>query len=164
MRDDEVEQLLRELQPVVRRIAQRFFADPSLVEEALQEHALAVWQARRKLDDQHGARPWAIRAMDYACLTIRKRQLIRQVPQESLEEAHESKAVTVDETGHLRDLAVRQAFDKLPSHLWIVAWLVHGEGFLVSETAQRLGLPRLLTEQRLQEATVRLQGLLKDWR
>ena len=164
MKDDEVEELLQEINKMVRSIAQGYFSDSAVVEDAVQEHALTIWGLRRELDSAKGARAYAIHRAHYVCLRIKQARYQRQPELEPLEQATEAALRTGGERSHLRDLAVRQAFDKLPTHLWVVAWLVHGEGFLVSETARRLRLPRLLTEQRLQEATKRLQLLLKDWR
>lgn len=162
MTDADVEQLLQEVQREVREIARRHLSDAVFVEEAMQEHALAVWGLRKDLDETRNARSYVVDRMHYVCLRIKQAQFTRQAPTEPLDAILEPPAG--DEASHLRDLDVRRAFDKLPSHLWVVAWLVHGEGFLVSETARRLGLPKLLTEQRLAEATRLLQGMLKGWR
>lgn len=164
MTDEEVEQLLMEIQPVARRMAQRHFRDPELVEDAVQAHALDVWSIRHTLDPLWNPRAMALGRMQFVCLRIKQRQFTQQPKVEELDEAVEPATAQGDENSHLRDMDVRRAFDRLPSHLWVVAWLVHGEGFLVSETAKRLGLPRLLAEQRLTEATARLQALLKGWR
>ena len=164
MTDDEVEQLIKEIEGPVRRLAQaRYWHSPELIEELIQEHALDLWAMRGKLDTQRNPRQLAIRHFYLVCLRMQQRRVTRQPQLEPIDEAVVGVA-TGDESSHLRDMAVRQAFDKLPSHLWIVAWLVHGEGFLVSETARRLGLPKLLAEQRLSEATRLLQGMLKGWR
>ena len=162
MTDDEVEQCLLDIRKLVRQIAKVYFADDALVDEAVQEHALDCWQVRKQADSAQDPRRYFINRAHYVCLRLRQARYTRQVELESVSEVVEPPAG--NENSHLRDLAVRQAFDSLPSHLWAVAWLVHGEGFLVSETAKRLGLPRLLAEQRLGEATARLQALLKGWR
>ena len=164
MTDEEVEQLLLELQPTARRMAQRHFRDPALVEDAVQAHALDVWAIRHTLDPQRNPRALALARMGFVCLRIKQRQFTEQPKVEELTEAVEPATATGDENSHLRDMDVRRAFDRLPSHLWVVAWLVHGEGFLASEAAKRLGLPRMLAEQRLVEATRLLQGMLKGWR
>lgn len=165
MTDEEVEQLLMEIKPAARRIAQRhFFYNPVQVEDALQAHALDVWGIRQTLDPLRNPRSLALERMTFVCLRIKQRQFTEQPKVETLTDAVEPATATGDEDSHLRDMDVRRAFDRLPSHLWVVAWLVHGEGFLVSETAKRLGLPKLLTEQRLSEATRLLQGMLKGWR
>lgn len=164
MNDSDVEHLIQEVRPVVRRIAQGFFLDAAVVEDAIQEHALVVWGLRGQLDEARNAREYVVKRMYFVCLRIQQSRYTRQPDLTGMEDAPEPVLACQDEDSHLRDMDVRKAFDSLPVHLWIVAWLVYGEGFLVSETARRLGLPRLLAEQRLQEATQRLQALLQGWR
>ena len=162
MTDDEVESCLAGIHKLVRQIAKAYFADDALVDEAVQEHALDCWQVRKQADSAQDPRRYFINRAHFVCLRLRQARYTRQITLEVVDNIIEPP--TGSEHSHLRDLAVRQAFNSLPSHLWVVAWLVHGEGFLVSETAKRLGLPRLLAEQRLGEATTQLRALLKDWR
>ena len=164
MTDDEVEQLIQEVRPVVEQIAKRYVRNPERALDLVQEHALVIWGLRRALETTQNARAYVIGRMHWM-----GREAIR--PRATHPAAHEQEGPDLlegvacgDESSYLRDMDVRRAFERLPSHLWVVAWLVHGEGFLVSETARRLGLPKLLAEQRLSEATARLRALLWDWR
>lgn len=180
MTDAEVECLLGEVQQAVRGVARRYFHDSGQAEDLVQEHALVIWTKRGQLDASQNARAYVIAAMHYVCLRAKDRE--RTAHRAGYQAGgYESQEPTVgdepvdaggsfnhplargDEAATLRDMDIRHAFDELPSHLWIVAWLVHGEGFMVSEAATRLGLPRLIAAQRLTEATERLKERLQGW-
>ena len=165
MTDAEVEQLLRDIQPSLRHIASGFYQEPDRIDDMVQEHSAKAWANRGRLDKSQNPRSYLIAQMYFLCQNQRRtdgrdKRTCIVVTETPLEEQDGQGC----ESSHLRDLEVRRAFDALPVHLWIIAWLVYGEGHPVSEAARRLGMPRNLAESRLNEATTQLQHILKDWR
>lgn len=167
MTDDEVCELMLEVEEPIRGLVRRYFGEYDKVEDAMQEIHLAIWTARTRINPQDNPRSYVIGVAHQVLWAIYRRRFqprhrvgecLGEVPLELVE------LTAPPDESTLQAVDIQRAFGQLPSHLWVVAWLVHGEGFLVSETAKRLGIDRALAEQRLGEATVKLRELLNEWR
>ena len=181
MTDDEIEQLIYETRSLAREVARRYFSEPDRREEMVQMFCLRLWTKRAEVDAQQNPRSYALYMAHSVCMAAKQLDARRhkagwqeggyeglsegdmQGDNELSDASPTHPLARGDEFSALRDLDVRRAMEALPGHLWIIAWLVHGEGYSISEAGRRLGLARPVAATRLEEATQWLQQRLKWW-
>ncbi len=138
----------------VFRLASRFFRRREEVEDVAQETFLQAW---RKLDTYRAKAPfehWLTRVCLNCCYgRFRKRK------DDSLPLEYDVAAVEHDPTTRLE---VERLLVQLSEDDRFILLLLHGEGWSVTEIAERMGWSRANVKVRAHRARKRLKGLLAE--
>lgn len=147
-RDDALEPLLRELSPMVVRIARLLAGSGTWVaEDAAQEALIDISQGIRNLRDPMAVRSWAIRVVTARVAKVLRRERVRAyaiVP--------ELRPPALDGEGGQVLAAIHQAFYELPIGMRSVAILRLYLGLSEADTAQALDCSVGTVKSQLHEA------------
>src|SRR3990167_7024414 len=160
MTDGEMEQLLQEVEPVIRAYARSYFRDSELVEDAIQEHTLYLWARRGAVELDSNPRSYAISAAHNVFWGIIRRKRLESTTQEFGLEVDAPYTARSDENEQLRGLEVRRALTGLPARERRIAWMVFGEGYTIAETAAKLKVSRPTIDKWLERARIALHKSL----
>jgi RNA polymerase sigma-70 factor (ECF subfamily) len=154
-----LDELLAELRPLVVRTARLVVGSGSwAAEDAAQEALLDISRGISKLRDPASVRSWALRIATRRALKVARRErLLRGRGPRGVEAEPDPD----DHTGG-REVALKQAFDRLPSRLRATAVLRLYAGLSEEETAGALGCSVGAVKSNLHDARERLTHLLSE--
>lgn len=164
MTDDQMEQLLQEIAPVIRGFARSYFKDGEQVEDALQEHTLYLWAHRGEVELDRNPRSYAISAAHNVFWGIIRRRRLESTAQEFGLEVDAPYTARSDENEQLRGLEVRRALAGLPVRERRIAWMVFGQGYTTGEVAVKAKVSRQMIDKWLRKARTLLCRSLDGWR
>jgi DNA-directed RNA polymerase specialized sigma24 family protein len=188
MTDQEVTDLLLAVRPAVTRIAKRFYNDPDLLCEIVQQHALLVWEQRERLCANRNPRAFVIAKMYYVCMGLKDKDRTRQNAGfqaggyegltdrfnigerdddaiEELESTSQSNPLSRgSEHSTLRDLDIRLAVKNLTPLVRHIVLSIMLEGRKPLDLAHELGISRIEIVNLLNDGILDLQTQLQDWR
>jgi RNA polymerase sigma factor (sigma-70 family) len=152
-----LEELLRELEPLVVRTARLIVGSGSwAAEDAAQEALLDVAQGIGALRDPEAARAWALRVTTRRALKVARRERLL-----SRNRALADPELAVEGRDG-RSGAIKEAFDSLPPKLRATAVLRLYVGLSESETAEAMGCSLGTVKSNLHDARARLAAELAD--
>ncbi len=132
------------------RVAWAMLGNKADCGDAMQETLLKAWAARHTLRDEQYFTTWLIRILINECKTIQRKRTKHVLVSETVEV----------EEGHMPDLDLRHAIDRLPEKLRLPLVLHHVEGYPVKDIAGMLKMPAGTVKNRLLEARKRLRDEL----
>jgi RNA polymerase sigma factor (sigma-70 family) len=155
---DALDELLRELEPLVVRTARLIVGSGSwAAEDAAQEALLDVARGIDRLRAPEAVKTWALRIATTRAIKVARRERylsLRRAPATAPELATEPR----DE----RSVALKEAFDRLPPKLRATAVLRLYVGLGEAETAEVLGCSLGTVKSNLHDARKRLAASLGD--
>jgi len=193
MTNQEVETLLEEVRPVTRSIARKFYNDPDRSAELVQQHALLIWEGRRKLRRSKNPRAYVIARMYYLCRGAKQQDARRWAAGyqeggyeglvedtthgpdtsgvfqenehfENLEAMSRANPLSRgDELSTLRDTDVRLAVQNLDPQVRAVVLAVQVEGKSINEVSLEMMLSREKVTRLLRDGVADLQTQLQEW-
>jgi RNA polymerase sigma factor (sigma-70 family) len=153
-----LDELLAELRPLVVRTARLVVGSGSwAAEDAAQEALLDISRGISRLRDPAAVRTWALRVAIRRALRVARRERLLRVRNGSGVEGLEERP-----PGEGREVALKQAFDSLPSRLRATAVLRLLAGLSEDETADALGCSVGAVKSNLHDARKRLTRLLSE--
>ena len=153
-----LEELIAELRPQVVQTARLVIGSGSWsAEDAAQEALLDISRGVGKLRDPAAVRTWALRIATRSALKVARRErLLRRHGAEGIEELQAPAPVEG------RELALKQAFDRLPPRLRVTAVLRLHVGLSEAETAAVLRSSVGAVKSNLHDARKRLTETLRE--
>ena len=152
-----IDQVLRELQPDVRRYARRQCHRTSAIEDVVQEALIVLYRRLGNVRDPLAIAGWIFRVVTRLCM-LPLLGLIRGA--EALTERHEAELFARVPQDDLRiDLA--RALESLPGIYREVILLRDMEQLTIGEAAQHLGITREACKSRLHRARVLVREYLR---
>ncbi|MBX3619253.1 MAG: RNA polymerase sigma factor [Rhizobacter sp.] len=152
-----LDQVLRELQPDIRRYARRQCHRTSVVEDVVQEALIVLYRRVGTVRDPMALAGWVFRMVTRLCM-LPVLGLIRST--EQLSERHEAEHFARVPQDELR-LDLVRALESLPAMYREVVLLRDMEQLTIGETATVLGLTREATKSRLHRARALLREYLQ---
>jgi RNA polymerase sigma factor (sigma-70 family) len=152
-----LEQLLRELQPDIRRYARRQCHRASAVEDVVQEALLVVYRRVGNVRDAAALAGWVFRVVSRLCM-LPVLGLMRGT--EELTSREEAQYLAHTPPDELR-LDLVRALESLPPMYREVILLRDMEQLTITESAERLGLTREAVKSRLHRARVLMREYLR---
>jgi RNA polymerase sigma factor (sigma-70 family) len=151
-------ELLAELRPLVVRTGRLIVGSGSwAAEDAAQDALLDISRGIGKLRDPAAVRTWALRVATRRALKVARRERLLRVRSVPGVEGLQARASTEG-----REVALKQAFDRLPSTLRATAVLRLQAGLSEAETANVLGCSIGTVKSNLHDARKRLTRLLTE--
>lgn len=161
-------ELFREHERWLRTLAQARLQDADLVDEILQNVALAVVQAEQRAVAVREVAPWLYRVLVRHCLLCRRQLGRRRRLQSQIEIRHAGQAVdgqAADPLGwliaHERQSLLQRAMSELPERDRELLSLKYLEGWSYRQMADSLGVSFVTIESRLHRARRRLRERLE---
>lgn len=153
-----LDELLAELRPQVVQTARLVVGSGSwAAEDAAQEALLEISRGIGKLRDPAAVRTWALRIATRSALKVARRErLLRRRSADGIEE------LQAPAPAEGRELALKQAFDRLPPRLRVTAVLRLQVGLSEAETAAVLGSSVGSVKSNLHDARKRLTEMLTE--
>lgn len=152
-----LEQLLRQLQPDIRRYARRQCHRTSAMEDVVQEAMIVVYRRVGTVRDPAALAGWLLRVVGRLCMLPALAWLRSTEDGVSAEEGRALAARPVDD---LR-LDLARALESLPVIYREVILLRDMEQLTIGETAQRLGITREAAKSRLHRARALVREYLQ---
>jgi RNA polymerase sigma factor (sigma-70 family) len=154
-----IDQLLRQLQPDIRRYARRQCHRASAIEDVVQEALIVVYRRVRTVRDPAALAGWLLRVVGRLCMLPAVAWLRRTEDDVS---AEEERAIAQRPSDDLR-LDLARALESLPAIYREVILLRDMEQLTIGETAERLEITREATKSRLHRARELVREYLKGW-
>ncbi len=153
-----LEELLRELEPVVVRTSRLIVGSGSwAAEDAAQEALLDLTRGIRSLRAPEAVRAWALRVTTRRAIRIARRERYL-----SLRRSTAGDPELAAEPADGRSAALKEAFDRLPPKLRATAVLRLHAGLTEAETAEALGCSLGTVKSNLYDARKRLAASLGE--
>ncbi|KQW44677.1 MULTISPECIES: RNA polymerase sigma factor [unclassified Roseateles] len=151
-----LEQVLRQLQPDIRRYARRQCHRSSAVEDVVQEALIVLYRRVGTLRDPLALAAWMLRMVTRLCM-LPVLRLMRGT--EALSERHEAEHLARVPPDELRIDLVR-ALESLPEIYREVILLRDMEQLTIGEVADRLGITREAAKSRIQRGRALMREYL----
>ena len=143
-RASKVEQLYRELGPVVYRRCLRILGDRAAAQDATQEVFVKLLSNMERLEDRATVLPWIYRVATNHCLNLRRDSRRRgdDLAAGDLENALESALSSCCPEAALRSQLVRKLLERFDEATRAIAVAVFVDGMNHEEVAETLGISR----------------------
>ena len=155
MSDDDVADLLVSRTPEAHRLATWILRDPVAAEDAVQEAALAAWDARGKLRHVDNPAGW----FNTIVVNICRDELRRRGRRQTLPESPEPVAAAATDRLAIRD-EIGRAIGRLTADEQLVIGLRFGRDLTVPQIAEQTGLAEGTVKSRLHHALEHLRSAL----
>ncbi len=152
-----LDQLLRELQPDIRRYARRQCHRGTVIEDVVQEALIVVYRRVGNVRDAAAFAGWVFRVVARMCMLP---ALAMMRGTEALTETHEA-AYFASRSQHELRMDIVRGLESLPLIYREVILLHDMEQLTISEVAQRLDITREAAKSRIHRARVLLREYLR---
>ena len=151
-----LEQMLRRLQPDIRRYARRQCHRSSMIEDVVQETLIVLYRRMNTVRDPLALAGWLVRVVTRLCM-LPVLGLLRGT--EALADRHEAAHLARIPADDLR-LDLVRALESLPAMYREVLLLRDMEQLTITEVAQQLGLTREAVKSRIHRARAMVREYL----